>query len=235
VDFEFGHRMAIPVIQGVVIAVEHHDRVMEEVAKEEAERARKEDEKKRKEVLGMWRKLLMGMRIVERIRVDYGDMTDEQVFGPHHGHNVKPAETVVRDEDLAGGFLPDGFVEEEDEEAHAAAPTTSGFFPVVDNEADVEDGDALMVDHGDVATVATPASTDVQNRDGPGASAKPKPGGYGRATKATAEAQVRAPPKKQATTSRRTNRKKAPTSSDQDEEDSDLSDPPEDSDDDYEA
>ena len=45
VDFEFGHRMAVPVIQGVVIAEEHYEKLMEELEKDEAERKRKEDEK----------------------------------------------------------------------------------------------------------------------------------------------------------------------------------------------
>ena len=56
VDFEFGHRMAVPVIQGVVIAQEHHDQVMAELEKDEAERRRKEDEKRRKASLSQWRR-----------------------------------------------------------------------------------------------------------------------------------------------------------------------------------
>ncbi|KAK0744975.1 hypothetical protein B0T21DRAFT_95887 [Apiosordaria backusii] len=41
VDFEFGHRMAVPVIQGVVVAEEYYDRMMEELEKDEMERKRK--------------------------------------------------------------------------------------------------------------------------------------------------------------------------------------------------
>ncbi|KAH8900207.1 Rad4-domain-containing protein [Thozetella sp. PMI_491] len=142
VDFEFGHRMAVPVIQGVVIAEEHYDRVMEEIAKDEAERSRKEDEKRRKAAIAMWRKLLMGMRIVERIRQEYGDLQDDvQVFGHSSKQEVEMAHAG---EDLGGGFLPEGFeVEEVSKEAHK----TSGFFPVVDEEDD--DGeDVLEIDHG---------------------------------------------------------------------------------------
>ncbi|KAH8781194.1 hypothetical protein F5883DRAFT_709645 [Diaporthe sp. PMI_573] len=48
---------------------ENYDHVMEEVAKEEAEK-RKEDEKRRKILLGAWRKFLMGVRNTERVRLE---------------------------------------------------------------------------------------------------------------------------------------------------------------------
>lgn len=148
VDFEFGHRMAVPVIQGVVIAEEFHDKVIEELEKDEAERIRKEDEKRRKAALGKWRKFLMGMRIAERIRQDYGDIDDSvSVFGHSRGGvlgNVpsKPTE----DEHMAGGFLPEGY--EEDEGDDGPAHQTSGFFPTAAGEEDGMEDDALvMEDH----------------------------------------------------------------------------------------
>ncbi|CCC11731.1 hypothetical protein SMACR_04713 [Sordaria macrospora] len=157
VDFEFGHRMAVPVIQGVVVAEEHHDQVMEELAKDEVEKKRKEDEKRRKAALGMWRKFLMGMRIVERIKQDYGHMSDEvEVFGKHgrgaggfsevRGVAEAEAEAAREDEYMGGGgFLPEGFEVEDDERDEAQL--RSSFFPVVDE--DDEDEDALEVDHGE--------------------------------------------------------------------------------------
>ncbi|KXX77259.1 DNA repair protein rhp42 [Madurella mycetomatis] len=129
VDFEFGHRMAVPVIQGVVVAEEHYDRVMEELAKDEAEKRRKEDEKRRKAALAMWRKFVMGMRIVERIKQDYAAVEE----GAGEG-----------EDEVGGGFLPEGY-EIEDEER--AASLTSGFFPIVDDNDGVED--TLEVDHGE--------------------------------------------------------------------------------------
>ncbi|KAK3400012.1 Rad4 transglutaminase-like domain-containing protein [Sordaria brevicollis] len=156
VDFEFGHRMAVPVIQGVVIAEEHYDRVMEELAKDEAEKKRKEDEKRQKAALGMWRKFLMGMRIVERIKQDYGHVSDEvEVFGRRGrgGGGETGAQEALSDaegggvnEDMGGGgFLPEGFeVEDDERDTHLR----SSYFPVVDE--DDEDGDdALEVDHGE--------------------------------------------------------------------------------------
>jgi xeroderma pigmentosum group C-complementing protein len=82
--FEFGHRMAVPVITGVVIAEEHLEAVVEEWEKDEAERERKEDEKRTKAAIGMWRKFLMGLRIVEGVREEYGDDAVDEVddFNP---------------------------------------------------------------------------------------------------------------------------------------------------------
>lgn len=164
VDFEFGHRMAVPVIQGVVIPEEHYDHVMEEVAKEEAEKARKEDEKRRKVVLGAWRKLLMGMRIAERVRREYGHLKDSfQAFG-HTRDDVQDVPTgetgAVDDEDMAGGFLPGGFENEEEETEDRGAFHKSSFFPAIEDDEDGGDeGDARLVieDGGAVETrVASP-------------------------------------------------------------------------------
>ncbi|KFA76015.1 hypothetical protein S40288_00399 [Stachybotrys chartarum IBT 40288] len=150
VDFEFGHRMAVPVIQGVVIAEEYHDQVMEELEKDEAERKRKEDEKRRKAVLGQWRRFLMGMRIVERIRQEYGEV-DESVSVLAHSKatGVKPQPVHNEDEDMAGGFLPEGY-EEESEDEEQPAHATSSFFPVADEDDDADD-DLIMEDHRQAA------------------------------------------------------------------------------------
>ncbi|GKT45376.1 DNA repair protein rhp42 [Colletotrichum spaethianum] len=162
VDFEFGNRMAVPVIQGVVIAEEYHDQVMEEIRKDEVERARKEDEKRRKEALRVWSKFLKGLRIVERIRQDYGHVDDSvPVFQKGAAKAAKDTyreeeeeepsridvETMrMRDEEMAGGFFPEGHEEEEVEQPQRF---TSGFFPVVDDGDEDQDMDgALVVDHG---------------------------------------------------------------------------------------
>ena len=149
VDFEFGHRMAVPVIQGVVIAEEYYDHVMEQLAKDEVERTRKEDEKRRKMTLGMWRKLLMGMRIAKRIREEYGEIGEGvEVFG-HKRDNFpgkdeeRPDEAKLAGDDaeMAGGFFPEGYDEEREDDG--AAGRTSSFFPVVDEEE--EGDDSLLV------------------------------------------------------------------------------------------
>jgi xeroderma pigmentosum group C-complementing protein len=151
--FEFGARMAVPIITGVVIAEENEEMVLEEWEKDEAERARKEDEKRTKAALGMWRKFLMGMRIVERVREEYGDDVDDNVdvLNPWINKNSKgknaekiDEETQRRimdqhDEDMAGGFLPEGHHEEE--------PAQS-FFPM---RHDDDDDDGGFIVEGDKA------------------------------------------------------------------------------------
>ncbi|CEJ92285.1 hypothetical protein VHEMI07945 [[Torrubiella] hemipterigena] len=149
VDFEFGHRMAVPVIQGVVIAEEYHDQLMEELQKAEAERIRKEDEKRRKTALGKWRKFMMGLRIVERIKQDYGHIEDVKVFGSSKRAPVEKT-PVVHDEEMAGGFLPEGYEEEEENEVPVHKAST--FFPVVAEDDDGDD-DLIMEDHGHETTV----------------------------------------------------------------------------------
>ncbi|KHN96689.1 Rad4 family protein [Metarhizium album ARSEF 1941] len=147
VDFEFGHRMAVPVIQGVVIAEEYHDEVMAELEKDEAERRRKEDEKRRKAALRQWRKFIMGLRIVERIRQEYGEVDESvSVFGHSRGPALKPhalGAVETREEDMAGGFLPEGFEEEHEEEQRH----TSSFFPVGDDGDDAGDDAGLTIEH----------------------------------------------------------------------------------------
>lgn len=151
IDFEFGHRMAVPVIQGVVVAEEYYERVMEELAKDEAERTRKEDEKRRKAALGMWRKLLMAMRIANRIKEEYGEIGEGvEVFGhfrdnfPGKAGEQSEGGKVEEGADMAGGFLPEGYDEEpEDGEEAGGGGRTSSFFPVVDE--DDEGDDSLLV------------------------------------------------------------------------------------------
>ena len=150
--FEFGHRMAVPVITGVVIAEEHLEAVVEEWEKDEAERERKEDEKRTKAAIGMWRKFLMGLRIVERVREEYGDNAVDEVddfnpFANKKGKEIQDLEAQRRimqqkDEDMAGGFLPEGHHEEEVEPHHS-----SSFFPVVDDDEDDEGGGFVVEGH----------------------------------------------------------------------------------------
>jgi xeroderma pigmentosum group C-complementing protein len=204
VDFEFGHRMAVPVIQGVVVAEEHYDRVMEELAKDEAEKQRKEDEKRRKAALAMWRKFIFGLRIVERIRQDYGEVRENvDVFGHESGRvtGEDDGNAGMEEEDMAGGFLPEGYEEEEERTTNL----TSGFFPVLDDEESGED--ALEVDHGDEASARKPAAGESKSV----MSTKPK-------RKAAAKAK--------ASTSRRRRRPNVPSDSDEeeDEEEEDFQD-----------
>ncbi|KAL2070510.1 hypothetical protein VTL71DRAFT_13536 [Oculimacula yallundae] len=155
VGFEFGHRMAVPVINGVVVAEEHYDTMMEEWHKDEAERVRKEDEKARKLVLHTWRKMLMGLRIIERVNEEFGAADENaDVMNPWVGKKRKTAEDAdaesekrgmeQHDEDIGGGFLPEGFDVEEPADNHR--PT---FFPVAHEEGDDDEAGGFLVEGHD--------------------------------------------------------------------------------------
>ncbi|KAJ4360396.1 uncharacterized protein N0V89_000958 [Didymosphaeria variabile] len=70
--FEFGKQRAVPVITGVVVAVENEDLVIDAWEAAEAEKAKKDKDKREKHVLGLWKKFLLGLRIVERVKRDHG-------------------------------------------------------------------------------------------------------------------------------------------------------------------
>lgn len=150
VGFEFGHRMAVPVIQGVVVAEEHEERVLEEIEKDEAERKRKEDEKRRKAALGMWRKFMLGLRVANRLKKDYAHVEDTEIYSKKKKQTREDADAVAmreKDEDLAGGFLPEGHDEDGDEEEEAAAPTrASNYFPVTEGGEEDEGDDPFEIE-----------------------------------------------------------------------------------------
>ncbi|MCJ1227444.1 hypothetical protein MMC12_004099 [Toensbergia leucococca] len=123
--FEFGKQRAVPVITGVVVATEHEDLIIDEWEKDEEERRRREDGKKEKASLATWRKFLMGLRIVERVREEYGGDANAHMreeLNPFTNKNKKlsipaPSKKFMspprqdlnqhEDKDVAGGFLAD--------------------------------------------------------------------------------------------------------------------------------
>ena len=123
--FEFGKQRAVPVITGVVVAVENEDAVIDEWEKDEEERRIKEEGKREKVVLATWRKFLMGLRIVARVREEYGGDADahmKEEMNPFTNKN-KTRQSAVNnfrskasingdspehnDNDIAGGFIVD--------------------------------------------------------------------------------------------------------------------------------
>ena len=70
--FDFGHRMAVPVISGVVVAEYNGKAVVSEWEKDEEERRIKEEGKRERQALAMWRKWLLGLRVLKRVDEEYG-------------------------------------------------------------------------------------------------------------------------------------------------------------------
>ncbi|KFY27639.1 hypothetical protein V491_00814 [Pseudogymnoascus sp. VKM F-3775] len=169
--FEFGARMAIPIISGVVVAEENEEMVIEHWREYEAERLRKEDEKRTKAALGMWRKFLMGMRIMKRVREEYGEHGGENpdVLNPwtnksttgnvraNASGDVSRQQIEQADEDMAGGFFPEGHEEEE---------VPQSFFPTRHEDSE-DDGGGFVIEHEvpdnkptrNIPSTSTPLST----------------------------------------------------------------------------
>jgi xeroderma pigmentosum group C-complementing protein len=120
--FEFGSRRAVPIVSGVVVAAENEGLVKDAWLNDEAERRKKEQLKHNKLILSTWRKFIMGLRISERIREEYGH-EDEDAQEAELGNAVRNqrtlplknddlGKTAIGQDDGGGGFLlPDDSAE----------------------------------------------------------------------------------------------------------------------------
>ncbi|KAI1310446.1 Rad4 transglutaminase-like domain-containing protein [Xylaria venustula] len=219
VGFEFGHRMAVPVIQGVVIAQEHHGLLLEELEKEEAERARKEDEKRRKAALSTWIRFLRGLRIADRIRQEYGHLDETADVLEDENRNQAGVEIDAHDDDMGGGFLPEGY---EDEAEKEEPRKTSAFFSApISLDEDDEGEDPFQVEYhndaveGGLAQVQDGVSSDGLEQ-GSEAQSEVAP-----VKKRLRKAAPKPKSKPRQSTRRRTRRKKVDLS-DEDEDDEDF-------------
>lgn len=120
VGFEFGNKMAVPVIQGVVIAAENEQMLREAWDEWNVEQKRKEDEKVQRQVLELWRKFAIGLRIRQRVSDTYDvnldagransgarkeDAIDVDEQDNMAGGFTNTVEEQAEDEDMGGGFL----------------------------------------------------------------------------------------------------------------------------------
>ncbi|KAI4151521.1 MAG: hypothetical protein L6R39_002008 [Caloplaca ligustica] len=120
--FEFGKQRAVPVIQGVVVAKENEEIVLAEWDKDEEERRIKEEGKREKVALAMWKKFVVGLRIVQRVKGVYGEeggrereernpFTNRMREGKRHSKEKESVTEMGVESDegeIAGGFLPNG-------------------------------------------------------------------------------------------------------------------------------
>jgi xeroderma pigmentosum group C-complementing protein len=105
--FEFGSKMAVPVIEGVVIAEDNEGLLRDAWRVDQEARRQRERLQQEKRILQTWRKFLMGLRIAERVRAEYGEDGDVETMNPFA---IQPsvraeASTAV---DHGGGFLLPG-------------------------------------------------------------------------------------------------------------------------------
>lgn len=113
--FEFGSKMAVPIIQGVVVAAENEQVVRDAWLEADAQKREKERLKQEKLILSTWRKFIMGLRINERIQDEYGDLEDRESRNPfareeHVSQRVPDDDDEDADDvnDQGGGFLVPG-------------------------------------------------------------------------------------------------------------------------------
>jgi xeroderma pigmentosum group C-complementing protein len=142
--FEFGSKMAVPVIQGVVVAAENESLLRDAWQVEAAEKRKREELKAEKKILQTWRKFLFGLRIMERVRDEYGGR-DPDADRERDAHNPFAVQKKKKEDDEPQGE------EGEDEEmdgAEAYNPVDhGGGFLLPGHEDDADDG--LIVEHHD--------------------------------------------------------------------------------------
>ncbi|KAL2808800.1 Rad4 transglutaminase-like domain-containing protein [Aspergillus granulosus] len=126
--FEFGSQMAVPVIEGVVVAIENKDLVKDAWRAENEEKRKKEQRKAEAKILQTWRKFLFGLRIAQRVQEEYvldethhlpdahNPFASRKASAQTHTSTQHPAGLVDEDEearddydvDRGGGFLLGG-------------------------------------------------------------------------------------------------------------------------------
>ena len=152
--FEFGKQRAVPVLTGVVVAEENEQLVRDAWRAEQKEQRRKEDTKRTAAALHWWRKMLLGLRVLERMRVEYADAggTEEEINpfvlkakreGRAGGENRRDA--AVEEEQEGGGFLPPGY-EDEEPEAQNVSAEDGGAGGVLMEEDTTEVGGGFLVE-----------------------------------------------------------------------------------------
>ena len=136
--FEFGNKRAVPVITGVVVAEAHEHAVIDQWEKEEEERRIKEEGKREKIALATWRRWLMGLRIIQRVREEYGQDADA-----HMKEEMNPFTNQNKKKKGSRADADSQFKQMEDIESYANDDTGGGFLA----EDDFEGGGFLPEVH----------------------------------------------------------------------------------------
>lgn len=144
--FEFGSKMAVPVIEGVVVAEENADLVRDAWRTDQEIRREKERLAHEKRILQTWRKFVMGLRIMERVKAEYGDEGDAELDNPfQRRRTAQGAET----QKVAEHERTEGYGHDYEEDHHHDDPDADlggGFLlPGQDDDG----GNDFVVEHGD--------------------------------------------------------------------------------------
>ncbi|KAK5167047.1 uncharacterized protein LTR77_007776 [Saxophila tyrrhenica] len=175
--FEFGKQRAVPVLTGVVVAKANEGLVRDAWRVEREEVKRKEDGKRTALALQWWRKMVLGLRVLERMRVEYADAG---AGGEESNPFVLKARREGRDgggafadagEEMGGGFMRSD--DEEDagpskQENDADGEAGGGF--LVEDDGDAGGGGFMVDDEPDAAgkhhALITPVSLQAMHKTG---------------------------------------------------------------------
>ncbi|KAK6496489.1 hypothetical protein TWF481_002505 [Arthrobotrys musiformis] len=106
--FEFKNKRAVPRIEGVLCLKENAEVLNEACRQDEEQRRLKEDGKRQQFCLALWKRFLIGLRIVERIEEDYGPETAGPALIADNGLDPEqnPTANSANDSGLEeGGFF----------------------------------------------------------------------------------------------------------------------------------
>jgi len=142
--FVFKGRHGTAVTKGAVIAVEYKEAVEEVIKAFEDDRARAEEDRRSLEALRMWKRMLAGLRIMERIEgYDVEGERGEREIAMQEGMKKVDEED---DEGEGGGFLPDRDAAIDVEPTAGSIPA-SGWPSMVDD----DDGGGFLLEDQDEA------------------------------------------------------------------------------------
>ncbi|KAL3456174.1 hypothetical protein BJX64DRAFT_49051 [Aspergillus heterothallicus] len=165
--FNFKGRHGTAVFNGVVVASEYREAVIEVIRCLEDAKAQDEEDRKAAEVLRLWKHFLLKLRIAERVKsyAVEGEADDEESLG-----------MAQSDKETGGGFLPESDTEMAEPTAHidnthkgtssSNKDTGGGFLP--ESEDDVADG--VKAERGtNLHDNTKDRETELSNVDGPSA------------------------------------------------------------------
>ena len=114
--FDFKGRHGTAVVNGVVVAAEAREAVVEVIEAMQIERVMQESERRSAAALQLWRRFVTALRIRERVEVDYAREEDEDGV-PVEGE--EGAEYDDDGDDAGGGFMPNADVAHDTSQAEA--------------------------------------------------------------------------------------------------------------------
>ena len=127
--FHFKGRHGTAITNGAVVPAETVESMLEVITTLEDERAILEQQKRTTEVLAVWKRLMIGLRIRERIEgYDIEGERDEQAAIPKKPEDVDEEEEEDDSDDEGGGFLPDR------DAGAIAEPTATSIHPDEEND-----------------------------------------------------------------------------------------------------